>query len=97
MVNIAVMNLTSHKRENSISRPPHAERELGGEVSTLRPATDSPERARPCAEIDGLVAHIYGLSEAEFVHILGTFPPVPEVVKAAAVQSYRELAGKGTA
>ena len=52
-------------------------------------ATDPTERARLRAEIDGLVAHLYGLSEAEFVHILATFPLVPEPVKQAARNAYR--------
>jgi hypothetical protein len=44
------------------------------------------------AELDGLVAHLYGLSEAEFVHILGTFPIVPDPVKIAAHNAYRDVA-----
>ncbi|MCI0581211.1 MAG: N-6 DNA methylase, partial [Chloroflexi bacterium] len=37
-------------------------------------ATDQSERARLRAELDGLVAHLYGLSEDDFRHILSTFP-----------------------
>lgn len=54
-------------------------------------ATDLAERARLRAELDGLVAHLYGLSEAEFVHILGTFPLVPQSVKVAAHNAYRDV------
>ncbi len=54
-------------------------------------ATDSAERARLRAEIDGLVAHLYGLSEAEFAHILGTFPLVPEPAKVAARNALRDV------
>ncbi len=43
--------------------------------------TDPTERAKLRAELDGLVAHLYGLSEAEFAHILGTFPLVANAVK----------------
>jgi hypothetical protein len=39
-------------------------------------ATDPAERQRLRDEIDALVAHLYGLSRAEFDHILGTFPLV---------------------
>jgi hypothetical protein len=49
------------------------------------------ERARLRAELDGLVAHLYGLTEAEFVHILGTFPLVAEPVKVAALNAYRDV------
>lgn len=54
-------------------------------------ATDPAERARLRAELDGLVAHLYGLSEAEFAHILGTFPLVPQPVKVAAHNAYRDV------
>lgn len=57
--------------------------------------TDVAERARLRAEIDGMVAHLYGLTEDDFTHILGTFPLVGEAVKAAALQAYRDVgAGK---
>lgn len=39
-------------------------------------ATDPAERQRLRDEIDALVAHLYGLSRADFDHILGTFPLV---------------------
>ena len=54
-------------------------------------ATDPAERARLRAELDGLVAHLYGLSEDEFVHILATFPLVAEPVKQAARNAYRDV------
>ena len=55
-------------------------------------ATGVVDRARLRAEIDGLVAHLYALSEEEFVHILGTFPLVAEPVKVAARNAYRDVA-----
>lgn len=54
-------------------------------------ATDPSERARLRAELDGLVAHLYGLTEAEFAHILGTFPLVAQPVKVAAHNAYRDV------
>ncbi len=39
-------------------------------------ATDPTERQRLRDEIDAIVAHLYGLSRADFDHILGTFPLV---------------------
>ncbi len=54
-------------------------------------ATDPAERARLRAEIDGLVAHLYGLSEDEFARILNTFPLVPEPAKQAARNAYRDV------
>ena len=55
-------------------------------------ATDPTERARLRAELDGLVAHLYGLTEAEFAHILGTFPLVADAVKVDAHNAYRRVA-----
>jgi hypothetical protein len=48
-------------------------------------------RAKLRAELDGLVAHLYGLTEAELVHILGAFPLVEQSVKDAVVQAYRDV------
>lgn len=41
-----------------------------------------------------MVAHLYGLTEAEFAHILSTFPIVPHEVKQAALQEYRNFTPK---
>ena len=58
-------------------------------------ATDPAERARLRAELDGLIAHLYGLTYDEFAYILTTFPLVPQEVKTAALQAWREVE-KGT-
>lgn len=55
-------------------------------------ATDPTERAKLRAELDGLVAHLYGLSEEEFMHILSTFPLVADAVKVDAHNAYRRVA-----
>ncbi|MEG3867547.1 Eco57I restriction-modification methylase domain-containing protein [Microcoleus sp. Z1_B2] len=54
--------------------------------------TDETERAQLRAELDGIIAHLYGLTEAEFAYILTTFPIVPEAVKQAALAAYRTFA-----
>ena len=54
-------------------------------------ATDPAERAKLRAELDGLIAHLYGLTEEEFVYILSTFPVVPDPVKVAAQNAYRDV------
>ncbi len=53
--------------------------------------TDPVERARLRAELDGLIAHLYGLTEEEFAYILTTFPLVPDPVKVAAHNAYRDV------
>jgi len=53
--------------------------------------TDRTGRAQLRAELDGLIAHLYGLTESEFVHVLSTFPLVPDPVKVAARNAYRDV------
>ncbi|MDX9708036.1 MAG: hypothetical protein RBT64_00655 [Trichloromonas sp.] len=53
--------------------------------------TDPVERARLRAELDGLIAHLYGLTEEEFAYILTTFPLVADPVKIAAQNAYRDV------
>src|SRR5439155_18732932 len=56
--------------------------------------SDPVERARLRAELDGMIAHLYGLTEEEFIHILSTFPLVEQSVKDAALDAYHEFAPK---
>ncbi|WP_228020676.1 Eco57I restriction-modification methylase domain-containing protein [Sphaerospermopsis sp. LEGE 08334] len=53
--------------------------------------TEERERGKIRAELDGIIAHLYGLTETEFSHILSTFPIVAEEVKTAALNAYREM------
>lgn len=53
--------------------------------------TDERERGKIRAELDGIIAHLYGLTETEFSHILSTFPIVAETVKDAALNAYRDM------
>ncbi|WP_396336468.1 Eco57I restriction-modification methylase domain-containing protein [Fischerella sp. JS2] len=54
--------------------------------------TDESTRAKLRAELDGIIAHLYGFTEAEFTYILSTFPIVPEQVKQDALAAYRTFA-----
>ncbi len=62
--------------------------------AAVKGVTETAARARLRAELDGLVANLYGLTESEFTHILSTFPLVPQGVKDAALAGFR-AAGKG--
>jgi hypothetical protein len=69
--------------------------ELAQEVgldSHQQGVTDETERAKLRAELDGMVAHLYGLTEDEFSYILTTFPIVNASVKEAALEAYRTFA-----
>jgi hypothetical protein len=50
-------------------------------------AEDQPEYA----ELQGLVARLYGLSAAELRHVLSTFPLIAERVKAETVRLFESL------
>lgn len=65
---------------------------LGSIWSPNAVAIDQTERARLRAELDGMIAHIYELSEEEFHYILSTFPLVEQSVKDAAQDAYHEFA-----
>jgi hypothetical protein len=68
--------------------------DLANEVglkSHWRGVTDATGRSELRAELDGLVAHLYGLTEEEFAHILSTFPLVPDPIKVAAQNAYRDV------
>jgi len=54
-------------------------------------AIDEVERNKLRAELDGIIAHIYGLTEEEFTYILTTFPIVPQPQKQAALECYQSL------
>ena len=54
-------------------------------------ATAPAQRATLRAELDGMIAHVYGLTDAEFAYVLGTFPLVDERVKADALAAYRRI------
>jgi hypothetical protein len=57
-------------------------------------ATDADERAKLRAELDGLIAHLYGLTKDEFAYVLTTFPLVEQPVKDAALAAYQHFAPK---
>ncbi len=55
-------------------------------------ATQEAERNALRAELDGIIAHIYGLTEVEFTYILSTFPIVNAAQKQATLAAYQLLA-----
>jgi hypothetical protein len=57
-------------------------------------AATADERAQLRAELDGIIANLYGLTEDEFIHILSTFPVVGKDIKDAALAAFRDSAPK---
>ena len=56
--------------------------------------TDPQERARLRAELDGMIAHLYGLTEEEFAYVLSTFPLVEQATKDAALEEFKKEASR---
>jgi hypothetical protein len=63
-------------------------RGAGGEGHGI---TNEVHRAKLRAELDGIIAHLYGLTEEEFQHILSTFPIVPDPIKLNTLNAYRDV------
>jgi hypothetical protein len=53
--------------------------------------TNEVQRGQLRAELDGIIAHLYGLTESEFAYILTTFPIVADPVKQNALNAYRDV------
>jgi hypothetical protein len=49
------------------------------------------ESTRLRAELDGLIAHLYNIIEEDLLYILTTFPLVPDSIKVAAQNAYRDI------
>lgn len=65
---------------------------FGGRASSRSVGvTDPAERMQLRAELDAMVAQLYGLTEEEFAYILTTFPLVDESVKQLTLNTYRDL------
>ena len=59
--------------------------------STSVAAINDADRAKVRAELDGIIARIYGLTEAEFAHILTTFPLIEQPIKDAALATFSAI------
>ena len=53
--------------------------------------TNEVQRGQLRAELDGIIAHLYGLTESEFAYILTTFPIVADPIKQNALNAYRDV------
>ncbi len=55
-------------------------------------ATEETERNKLRAELDGIIAHIYGLNQDELEYILSTFPIVAASQKQMVLEEYKKIA-----
>jgi hypothetical protein len=59
--------------------------------------TDTESRAKLRLELDAMAAHLYGLNEMEFTHILGTFPLIRQSEKQATLDEFVRMRDSGEA
>jgi len=60
-------------------------------AKTLATATEPVETMAEYAEVQAMVARVYGLSEKDFEHVLGTFPLIAEGVRARCFAEFTGL------
>jgi len=60
-------------------------------VRILMKGSRGAEEMKEYAELQALVAELYGLTPRDFAHVLSTFPLVPERTKAAALSAFKDV------
>ena len=73
-----------------VPRPPCSSR-LFREIATLARRLSHGGGARSRAALEARAALAYGLSHAQFTHVLGTFPLVPEPWRRGALQAFCDI------
>jgi hypothetical protein len=85
------VSLVSRLRVPVLDRDSRTFRRLSTLAQTLMHSPAAAEQQPEYAELQGSVGRLYGLSEAEFRHVLGTFPLIPEEVKSAALIQFNNF------
>jgi len=85
------VSLVSRLRVPVLDRDSRTFRRLSTLAQTLMHSPAAAEQQPEYAELQGLVARLYGLSESDFAHVLSTFPLIPEAVKAAALTHFNNF------
>jgi hypothetical protein len=90
------LRVTTHVTVSLISRLPipvirdgdQAFDRLSSLTESLSRGADSAETMDEYADLQALVARLYGLTEPEFAHVLATFPLIPESVRREALAQF---------
>ena len=64
---------------------------LASLVRSLMKGSRSAEEMEEYAELQALVAQLYGLTPVDFEHVLSTFPLVPERIRSAALSAFKDV------
>jgi hypothetical protein len=72
-----------------VVQPPHPlATRLAACAEALALATEPAEDMEEYAELQAIAAHLYGLRQAQFEHVLSKFPLVPKEVRLRALQRF---------
>jgi hypothetical protein len=85
------VSLVSRLRIPIVGRDSYAFSRLSTLARTLMHSPAAADTQPEYAELQGLVARLYGLSDAEFTHVLSTFPLIPEDIRTAAFVQFSNL------
>jgi hypothetical protein len=85
------VSLVSRLRVPVVERESRTFRRLSALAQTLMHSPVAAEKQPEYAELQGLVANLYGLSELEFAHVLSTFPLIPDEVRSAVLTQFNSL------
>jgi hypothetical protein len=83
-------SLMSRLRVPVVRRDTHAYRRLASLAQTLMHSPAAAELQPEYAELQAIVAKVYALSDADVRHVLGTFPLIPDDVKAETVALFNK-------
>jgi hypothetical protein len=85
------VSLVSRLRVPLLDRDSRTFRRLSALAATLMHSPVAAEQQPEYAELQGMVARLYGLTDAEFAHVLSTFPLIPEEIKSAALMQFNNF------
>jgi hypothetical protein len=85
------VSLVSRLRVPVLDRDSRTFRRLSTLAQTLMHSPAAAEQQPEYAELQGIVARLYGLTDSELAHVLSTFPLIPNEVKAAAIAHFNNF------
>ena len=83
--------LVSRLRVPCVDRDSPPYHQLSTLARTLMHSPAAAEQQPEYAELQGLAGRLYGLSESDFVHVLSTFPLVPDAVKSNTLLRFKDF------
>jgi len=85
------VSLVSRLRVPLLDRDSRPFRRLSTLAQTLMHSPVAAEQQPEYAELQGMVARLYGLTEPEFAHVLSTFPLIPDEVKTSSMAHFNNI------